>query len=65
MFNRRRIKELECQVASLDAGYQEMRSRYWEVVRAHQRLLNHFGLTEQDIPRSIILTRCARAADGA
>ena len=59
MFNRRRIKELECQVASLEAGYQEQKKRYWQMKHSHDRLLAHFGLIEQEIPpRTIFTTKC-------
>jgi predicted nuclease with TOPRIM domain len=56
MFNRRRIKELECQVKSLESMFSTMRDRYWNLSRKHDRLIAHLGLTEQQIPQRTILT---------
>ena len=56
MFNRRRIKELECQVSSLESNYSLYSTRYWNLSHKYDRLIEHLGLIEQEIPQRTILT---------
>jgi len=55
MFNRRRIKELECQVASLEESDRQARERYWNLRNSHEQLLAHLGLVQEKIPQRVIL----------
>ena len=44
MFNRRRIKELECQVASLETGYQGLCKLHFELQEQVRSLGEHVGV---------------------
>lgn len=56
MFNHRRIKELECQVASLEEAYRGLCIRQRDLHHEHLLLLEHLGLIQQEIPQRTILT---------
>lgn len=37
--------------SEVSSNYKELNEKYWNLYKAHQRLLDHFGLTEKLVNR--------------
>lgn len=48
-------RKFEERMAYMRREYKDLQDRYWKIWHAHQRLLQHLGLNEVEVPEKVVL----------